>query len=363
MKTLQKAPPLTIATQQKQSEDSILVRPLVTIIVPVYNAQEFLPLCLDSISRQTVQGIECICVDDGSTDASLKVLQEYAARDKRFRILTQPNQGPSAARNNGIDHASGEFVQFVDADDVIDADCCEKLLIKATTDSADLVVINAQVRLADEKTITRAAFRTLPKDKVDLTWLLIQCPGWSSIKFIKRSFFNNPNLRFPVGVHYGEDVVFSWRLGTCIHSFSVLDESLYTYYLRELPSLSKGNPKTLQTILLPMEIILEDIKQRESNATLMNLWFALKSRYLMICYKNQMQLSERDIAKAELRLFWNGISRDNRAKGLAHLGQSERLVVTAFYNGTINGKIIWRFIQPLLPRLLAGYRRVKSMLK
>ena len=90
---------------------------LISVIVPVYNVEAFLPRCLDSIVEQTYSNLEIICVNDGSTDASGSILDEYASRDTRIKVIHQENAGVSVARNRGLDAASGEYVTFVDGDD------------------------------------------------------------------------------------------------------------------------------------------------------------------------------------------------------------------------------------------------------
>ena len=95
------------------------MKPKVSIIVPVYNVEKYLARCLDSIMAQTEHDIEIICVNDGSTDSSASILADYAAKDSRIQIRTQPNGGLSAARNAGLDMATGEWVMFVDSDDYV----------------------------------------------------------------------------------------------------------------------------------------------------------------------------------------------------------------------------------------------------
>ena len=101
--------------------------PLFTVIVPVYNAAAYLGQCLESIRTQSFADWEAICVDDGSQDASPDMLRQYAARDDRFRVLTQKNRGVSAARNCGLDAARGRYILFVDADDFLESNALEIL--------------------------------------------------------------------------------------------------------------------------------------------------------------------------------------------------------------------------------------------
>ena len=101
---------------------------MISFIVPIYNAEQYLPACLDSLLGQTVRDLQIILVDDGSTDGSLAVAQRYAAQDTRIEIYVQSHAGQSAARNKGLSYVKGDYLAFVDADDTIDANWCAILL-------------------------------------------------------------------------------------------------------------------------------------------------------------------------------------------------------------------------------------------
>lgn len=112
--------------------------PKVSVIIPVYNTEKYLRKCLDSVCNQTLSDIEIICVNDCSPDNSLEILNEYAQKDNRIKVINfEENKGVSIARNTGIDSATGEFIGFVDADDFVDLDFYEKLYNKATETGAD----------------------------------------------------------------------------------------------------------------------------------------------------------------------------------------------------------------------------------
>lgn len=114
--------------------------PVVSVVIPVYNAEKYLRECLDSVTGQTLKNIEIICVDDGSTDSSLSILREYEKRDSRLSVLTQKNQFAGVARNNGLNHAKGEYVAFLDSDDFFDADMLRSMYNRAKAYEADLCV-------------------------------------------------------------------------------------------------------------------------------------------------------------------------------------------------------------------------------
>lgn len=113
--------------------------PLVSVIIPVYNAEKYLRETLDCVCNQTLRDIEIICVDDGSTDSSLSILKEYAARDGRFRILQQKNQYAGVARNNGMAAAKGKYLSFLDADDLFLPDMLERMYRRAEETGAEMV--------------------------------------------------------------------------------------------------------------------------------------------------------------------------------------------------------------------------------
>lgn len=100
---------------------------LISIIVPVYKTEPYLRQCLDSLVGQTYENIEIICVNDGSPDNSAQILEEYEKNDNRIKVITQENQGVSAARNNGVEASSGEYIMFIDSDDWVDTDMCETM--------------------------------------------------------------------------------------------------------------------------------------------------------------------------------------------------------------------------------------------
>ena len=114
--------------------------PKISVIIPVYNVEKYLRQCLDCVVAQTLREIEIICVDDGSTDDSLKILNEYAASDKRITVLKQQNKGAGAARNAGMAAAKGEFLSFLDSDDFFEPNMLETMYDKAQEDGSDIVV-------------------------------------------------------------------------------------------------------------------------------------------------------------------------------------------------------------------------------
>ncbi|MDD7024679.1 MAG: glycosyltransferase family 2 protein, partial [Oscillospiraceae bacterium] len=113
---------------------------MISIVVPVYKSEKTLHRCVDSLLRQTFGDIEVLLVVDGSPDRSAEICEEYAAKDARVRVLYRHNEGVSQARNRGVEHASGEYICFVDSDDFIEASTCERMLGIMEEEQADLVI-------------------------------------------------------------------------------------------------------------------------------------------------------------------------------------------------------------------------------
>ena len=113
---------------------------MISVVIPIYNSQQYLKKCLDSVLNQSYRDLEVLCVDDGSTDYSLKIVEEYALKDKRVKSFPNSFRGVSAARNFALERCHGDYVLFVDSDDWIDLDICEKALLFAEREKADVVI-------------------------------------------------------------------------------------------------------------------------------------------------------------------------------------------------------------------------------
>ena len=127
--------------------------PKISVIVPVYNVEKYLPRCIDSILSQTFKDFELLLIDDGSPDNCGKICDEYAAKDRRVRVFHKPNGGVSSARNLGLDKACGEWITFIDSDDYVAVDYLEELVSFKINSGAELVAISTKVG-ETEKSVT-----------------------------------------------------------------------------------------------------------------------------------------------------------------------------------------------------------------
>lgn len=185
----------------------------ISVIIPVYNAENYLPECLNSVINQTLQEIEIICINDGSTDNSLSVLEKYSLKDSRIRILNQKNEGVSKARNLGIENAKGEFLAFLDADDWLpDNDTYKDLYDAAVKNS--VFVCGGSFEAHYEDGTVKTSFKgvrskySFTEDRkyhfVDYQYDF----GW--VRFIyNRAFLNRENLRIPDLTAFEDPVFFA----------------------------------------------------------------------------------------------------------------------------------------------------------
>ncbi|MCD8149306.1 MAG: glycosyltransferase [Clostridiales bacterium] len=211
--------------------------PKISVIIPVYNVQDYLHECLDSITKQTLTEIEIICVDDGSTDDSGIILKEYAALDKRIRIIEQENLYAGAARNRGIRAARGKYLLFLDADDFFDLTLCEKTWRRADESGADIVLFGAKGyetltgRIIDKSSLFRR--NLLPekavfsrKDIPDKILTLTTPNPW--IKLFRREFVMEEGLWFQE-IRHSNDIYFNLIALAVAGSVAYVDENLIYY--------------------------------------------------------------------------------------------------------------------------------------
>ena len=208
--------------------------PKVSVIIPVYNTEKYLKKCLDSIVAQTLQDIEILCIDDGSTDSSLEILWEYARKDARFKIYQNlENKGLSYTRNVGMDHACGEYIQFVDSDDWIEPDTMERLYTTANDNQLDLLKYLSN-RLKKDLFSDSIANKVFPTGRDMLISLI--CQPYSGvgvwILFLNRNFIEKNHLRFAPEVRYGEDVLFTFQTLLSAQKCMCVNERKYIYSKR-----------------------------------------------------------------------------------------------------------------------------------
>lgn len=241
----------------------------VSIIIPVFNAEKYLPECLDSLLQQTLTDIEIICVDDSSLDNSLRILKQYAVQDNRIIILKQQNRGAGAARNHGLEHATGKYVYFMDADDYCDINLLKETYEKAEADQVDIVVfdfcrfdeINGTVTNYDG--MNRNA---LPKNKDIFSYLdapdkicsIVNPTPWN--KLFKREFLISNNLKY-LTLSTTNDITFATLSVIKARSFSYINKVFYHYRIGLAGSITQKKRNNLDNIIIAALTVYKEAQQ------------------------------------------------------------------------------------------------------
>lgn len=228
--------------------------PLITVIIPVYNTAPYLRKCLDSVCNQTYRELEIICVNDGSTDNSAEILEEYAARDSRVIVITQANAGLSVARNVAIEMSKGEWIASVDSDDWIEADTYEYFVRHIGNSTAKVAVIGVEmVKMPQQQVLQKSVMASGSEGEIEISpQLLVNNSDWFWNKIWKANFIKESGVRFPAGMWW-EDVVFTNCLLPYIDKVLNLPQIKYHYIRNEngksILNLAWHNPKALDAIL------------------------------------------------------------------------------------------------------------------
>ena len=204
--------------------------PKISVIIPVYNGEKYLKECLDSILSQTMSDIEVICINDGSTDDSLKILSEYQNKDRRIKIINQSNQGQAVARNRAFATAEGRYIGYVDCDDWIPKDFYEKLYNAAEKTDADIAGCNI---ISVKENETKHMLK-LKKQKVYQTtpdkYKAFNVPKLNYIwnKIYRRDFMQKHHIFFPEGMFF-EDILFTHQILDCCAKAVTVPDTVYFY--------------------------------------------------------------------------------------------------------------------------------------
>ena len=225
--------------------------PKISVIIPVYNVEQYLERCLDSVAGQTLKDIEIICINDGSTDGSLKILENYAAKDNRIKVINQENKGAAVARNAGLEIAAGEYLGFVDPDDNIDLNFYDVLYNLAKDENADIAKGNCFRANLDRNTYIEPLNEAIHKNK-----FAFKHDWWSAI--YKASMIFENNINFPPECIKGQDGVF--LIGAVLNANKiVLNDNTFYHYYRRTGSLDsdKISLKSIKSALMAKSLILE----------------------------------------------------------------------------------------------------------
>lgn len=234
------------------------IMPSISIIVPVYNAEKYLEACLESLENQSLNDIEIICIDDGSTDESFEILKRHAQKDTRLRLYAQENAGVSAARNRGLDLVQGRYVMFVDSDDMIAQNTCEILMNEVQKHQSEIVVFAGKTFPTTKWKDACWASRTVHYGSSESVFALFNEPGSIPLmcnKLYAASLLKRTHARFNTNLKLGEDHAFQMNIFPFAHGISYLNECLYFYRGHNESAVNQANKDWDEQARLHLNIV------------------------------------------------------------------------------------------------------------
>lgn len=304
------------------------VHPLISVIVPVYNVEAYLKRCVDSICGQTYDNLEILLIDDGSTDRSGVICDEISAREGRIRVWHTGNQGPSAARNLGIEQARGEYLLFVDSDDILSLDHIAFLYERLSAEQADLSICNYVTTEQDTFSETEEHDRYVWSGEQALKYLLYQKYFTTGpvCKLYRRGLFTE--VRFPEGTLYEDTMAIAQVVGKA-RNVVYSDAVKYGYFQRPSSTMrSSYNEETFQYVEITkqlMDYVRERYPELLPAAISRFVWANL---FVWIKMPVSRESEKKKIVEKNIRRYRGQVLRDPEAryqnKGvllLSYLGQ------------------------------------------
>lgn len=239
----------------------------VSVIVPVYNVEQYLSACLESICHQTLKEIEIIVVNDGSTDNSLSIIKSFQQKYSNIKLINKKNGGLSSARNAGIKVATAPYLCFIDSDDFIDLDAIEKMYKKAECTHAPLIICNMMLYWSDEKKRNYKDWNIKPHGEYDknelYNMLLTGCMGCQCRnKLYDRNIWIENSLSFQEGKYY-EDIEMAFKIIQVYQRAYIINETLYKYRMRPGSIVATPNIKKIKDFVanttLAISIVTDDL--------------------------------------------------------------------------------------------------------
>ncbi len=262
------------------------MNPMVSIVMPVYNSQDFLLQSVGSILTQTLVSFELILVDDGSKDSSLMLLNEFQAKDNRLLVISQKNQGSGVARNTGMTVAKGRYIIFLDSDDYFESNMLEIMVKRAEATTADVTICRGTC--FDHRTGKVLPSEWLRKDKYlsrvngksnftpeAMKDCLFQFTyGWAWDKLFRLAFVRENAIRFPE-LRHSEDLVFVYTALACADTISLVSETLVHYRLNRNTSLS-SDKSNIKDMLKAVELLLNNLQTKTNSTSYKESYFFWK---------------------------------------------------------------------------------------
>lgn len=305
---------------------------LVSIIIPVYNVEMYLEECLNSVINQTYANLEIILIDDGSTDKSWEICDEFAKKDNRIKVIHQKNAGVSSARNKGLDSLSGEFVTFIDSDDTIEKEHIENM-VNLLEDDIDIVCMP----FVQVENLTHKEFDAIMAFKhiIDEFYNKKNTFGWTNCnKLFKTSIIKN--IRYLPDEKVGEDLSFSWKAFLKSKKVAFGDKKTYNYRASNTSVMQSKFDERHQTLLLVCDRFIEYVKK--NNVDLLQEAYFIKAISMLdlIYYARKdknikfVQKYSNELQKIQMQIYKNK-NLDFRFKFICFLHSNFYLLLYARY--------------------------------
>jgi glycosyltransferase involved in cell wall biosynthesis len=241
----------------------MIQQPLVSITMSTYNVEKFIDESLDSIVNQSLKDVEIICIDDGSTDRTLDIINDYASRDRRIKVISKKkNEGLAVARNEALVLASGKYIAFLDGDDLYHKDLFQKAYACAETNNSDIVLWDYVTfwntdEIDSKKEIKSDLLAISITDKISL----LRRPAFTWVKLLKTEVAKSLNIHFPVGFTR-QDIPVHWHLITQLDKISILPERL-SYYRQQPEATTAKKDKKLFHLAYVTDIVNQYLKENK----------------------------------------------------------------------------------------------------
>lgn len=326
------------------------VNPLISVIIPVYNVEEYVERCILSIINQTYKELEIILVNDGSTDNSLSICSYYASKDPRIKIINKSNGGLSSARNAGLNVCTGDFISFIDSDDWLAIETYEKLINTYSKEKPDIIIFGRynHYKKTNEKIkgYCPKKYEIINSEETLRRSFLYDCMDFSSCdKLYKSNLWFS--FRFPEG-KVSEDVGVLYKVIDNAKSILLVPEPFYNYYHRNNSITSSGFYINLMDAYYFCNDIIEYTKNKHSNIVFEAKCF--RTTYIIYLLNTILRLPQKDREKY-----------NKEYKLLCKPLRSEKSTWLRNNNINLSGKI--RIFLLLFPRLFILLKKIKDFLR
>ena len=272
----------------------MLNQDLVSVVIPVYNVEEFVERSVQSVLDQSYKNVEIILVEDGSTDESLSKCKSLCDKFSNIKLLVhEKNQGQEATRNDGIDAATGKWLLFLDSDDTLKLDCIEKLVDKAASNSCDIVLFDFVYNVnGTDNRVTSNLKEGLYSKQHFISYMLVEtslsfvsCIG---TKFYNVSFLKNAKIKFDRKFKFNEDGAFGLTaINECTNIY-YLKEPFYNYIIRQSGSVQSTYRNNFFDTVKNVHVMLRDmLVENKCSKKAMKQYYLISAQFILVCLKNE----------------------------------------------------------------------------